>query len=103
MRELADALPKGATLFGGQGYVSAPDAVAILKACGVQVIAFPRDHIQLLEWEDEFDLGLYWHTIETANSQLKKMSVERLYARTKPGFVLKVIASMIALACTIFN
>lgn len=103
LHELADALPEGASLFGDKGYVSAPDADAILKICRVRVIAHPRDNMQPLEWADEFDLGLYRHTIETVNSQLEKMGVERLYARTNPGFMLKVVASMIALACTNFN
>jgi hypothetical protein len=31
---------------------------------------------------------LYRHTIETVNSQLEKMGVERLYARTISGFML---------------
>ena len=74
-----------------------------MKACGVQVIAQPRANMNPLEWADEFDLGLYRHTIETVNSQLEKMGIERLYARTNPGFMLKVVASMIALACTNLN
>ena len=47
-------------------------------------------------------LGLrdYRHTIETVNSQCEKMGLERLYARTNPGFELKVLASIIALSCT---
>jgi hypothetical protein len=31
------------------------------------------------------------------------MGLERLYARTTPGFELKVLASIIALACTNMN
>jgi hypothetical protein len=42
----------------------------------------------------------YRHTIETVNSQCEKMGLERLYARTNPGFELKVLASIIALSCT---
>ena len=103
IHELADALPKGARLFGDKGYVSAPDAQAILQACGVLVIAQPRDNMTPLEWADEFDLRLYRHAIETLNSQLEKMGVERLYARTTPGLMLKVHASMFALACTNLN
>ena len=103
VHELADALPEGARLFGDKTYISAPDVKAILENCGVQVIAQPRANMKSLDWADEFDLDLYRHTIETVNSQLEKMGVERLYARTNPGFMLKVQASMIALACTNLN
>lgn len=103
IHELADALPEGARLFGDKGYISAPDARAILEASGVQVIAQPRDNMTPLDWADEFDLRLYRHAIETVNSQLEKMGMERLYARTTPGFMLKVHASMTALACTNLN
>jgi hypothetical protein len=100
LHELADALPEGAHLFGDKGYVSAPDAAAILEACGVRVIARPRDNMEALDWADEYDLRLYRHGIETVNSQLEKMGLEHLYARTTPGFMLKVNASMFALACS---
>lgn len=103
LHELADALPEGARLFGDKGYISAPDAIAILEACGVRVVAQPRDNMEPLDWADEFDLRLYRHGIETVNSQLEKMGVEHLYARTNPGFMLKVHASMFALACSNLN
>jgi hypothetical protein len=46
--------------------------------------------------------GLKEHrrTIESANSQLEKMGVERLYARTNYGFALKLAASLLALLST---
>ena len=50
---------------------------------------------------DDFDLRDYRRTIETVNSQLDKMAIERLYARTNPGLSLKVHASIVALALTI--
>jgi hypothetical protein len=37
-----------------------------------------------------------WHGIETVNSQLERMGVEHLYARTNPGFEMKVHASLLA-------
>jgi hypothetical protein len=33
----------------------------------------------------KFDLRTHRHIIETVNSQLEKMAVERLHARTNPG------------------
>ena len=103
LHELADALPKEARLFGDKAYISAPDTSAILAECGVHVIAQPRINMTPLAWADAFDLHLYRHTIETVNSQLEKMGIEHLYARTNPGFMLKVCASMIALACSNLN
>jgi transposase len=42
-------------------------------------------------------------TIETVNSQREKIGLERLYARTKFSFELKVPASIVALARTNMN
>lgn len=41
--------------------------------------------------------------IETVNSQLGKMGVQRIHARTNTGFALKVLASLIALIFTILS
>jgi hypothetical protein len=54
-------------------------------------------------WVDELDLHTYRHTIETPNSQMEKMGLERLHARTNLGLELKVHASLIAAACTNLN
>jgi len=35
--------------------------------------------------------------IEMVNSQLEKMGVQRLHARTTPGFLLKLLSSLTAL------
>ena len=42
---------------------------------------------------DAIELRAYRHTIERVNSQLEKMGIERLYARTNAGFELKVHAT----------
>jgi hypothetical protein len=52
---------------------------------------------------DDIELRTYRHTIETVNSQLEKMGIERLYARPNAGFELKVHATLIALICTNMN
>ncbi len=41
--------------------------------------------------------------IETVNSQLEKMGLQRIYARTNEGIVLKVLASLTALTLTNVN
>jgi hypothetical protein len=103
VHELTDALPAKARVLGDKAYLSAPDAAAILEACGVRVVAQPRRNMAPLSWADEYDLRLHRHVIETVNSQLEKMGLEHLYARTNPGFMLKVHATMIALACSNIN
>lgn len=100
VHELADALPAGAKLLGDKAYISASDATAILTASGVRLVAQVRANMQPLDWWDDFDLRDYRHTIETVNSQLEKMAIERIYARTNPGFSIKVHAAIIALALT---
>ena len=41
--------------------------------------------------------------IETVNSQLEKMGLQQLHARTNEGIALKVLASLTALALTNVN
>ena len=103
LHELTAQLPAGATLFGAKGYISAPDAAAILEACGVRVVAQPRDNMEPLPWWDECELKMYRHSLETLDSQCEKMGLERLHARTNPGLQLKVHASLVALACNQLN
>lgn len=102
--ELAVVLPPGARLLGDKADNSAPDEATLLAATGVRLIPVRRANIQPHAWfVDEIELHDYRHTIETVNSQCEKMGLERLYARTNGGFELKVLASIIALACTNMN
>lgn len=104
LHELAVALPSGARLFGDKAYNSAADEASMLQDTGVRLIPVRRANMQEHAWFlDEIELREYRHTIETVNSQCEKMGLERLYARTNPGFELKVLASIIALACTNVN
>ena len=104
LHELAYSLPRGARLFGDKAYNSADDEASLLADTGVRLIPIRKANMQPHEWFlDDLELREYRHTIETVNSQLEKMGVERLHARTNVGFELKVYASLIALACTNFN
>jgi hypothetical protein len=51
-------------------------------------------------WADDFDLRLYRKRIETVDSQMEKMGIQSLHARTNLGFDLKAWASLLALAFT---
>lgn len=104
IHELAVVLPRTARLFGDKAYNSAADEASMLEQTGVRLIPVRRANMQPHVWfVDEIELRDYRHTIETVNSQCEKMGLERLHARTNPGFELKVLASIIALACTNMN
>lgn len=101
VHELVFGLPRGARVLGDKGYISAPDAASILAETGVRLVSRRRKNMKPHDWfMDDIELDEYRHTIETVNSQLEKMGVERLYARTNGGFELKVQAALIALSCT---
>ena len=54
-------------------------------------------------WIDELDLETHRKGIETINSQLESMGLQRLKARTNQGFDMKVQASLIAVMTTNAN
>lgn len=98
IHELTVGLPEGSTVFGDKGYLSAPDANAILAATGIRFVAVRRRNMSPNSWADDFDLRLYRKRIETVYSQLEAMGIQRLHARTNAGFDLKAWASLLALA-----
>jgi hypothetical protein len=101
LHELAYSLPRGARLFGDKAYNSAADEASLWEDTAVRLIAVRRANMQPHAWFiDDIELRDYRHTIETVNSQCEKMGLERLHVRTNPGFELKVLGSIIALACT---
>ncbi len=101
LHELAVVLPSGARLFGDKAYNSADDEASMLADTGVRLIPVRKANMAPHAWFlDDIELREYRHTIETVNSQLEKMGIERLHARTNAGFDLKVHASLIALTCT---
>jgi hypothetical protein len=102
--ELAYVLPPRAGLFGEKAYNAADDEASLLSETGVRLIAIRKVNMAPHEWfVDELELREYRQTIETVNSQLEKMGVERLHARTNVGLELKLLASLIALTCTNFS
>ena len=100
IHELTAGLPEGATLYGDKGYVSDPDAVSILEACGVRLVSVRRTNMTPNRWADDYDLRHYRKRIETVYSQCEAMGLQRLHARTNPGFDLKTWASLLALTFT---
>ena len=79
LHELAAVRPWGARVYTDKAYHSADDAASILADCGVRLIPVRRKNMKHQHgWADEYDLRLYRHPIETFNSQLDKMGIERL-------------------------
>lgn len=103
IHELAYLLPNAAKLFGDKGYVSSDDAKTIFDETGVKIIAIKRKNMKPHDWLDQLELEEYRKSIETRNSQIEKMGIERLYARTNSGFEIKVHASVFALAISNMN
>jgi hypothetical protein len=54
-------------------------------------------------WIDELDLEHHRKIIETVNSQLESMGLQRLHARTNQGLDLKVHATLVAVMTTNIN
>ena len=101
VHELAYGLPPGARLLGDKAFNSAHDEASMLADTGVRLVPIRRVNMQSHAWfMDDIELKEYRHTIETVNSQLEKMGVERIHARTNRGFDLKVQAALIAVICT---
>jgi hypothetical protein len=104
VHELTYGLPEGARVFGDKAFNSLADETSMVEETGVRLIPIRKANMEPHAWFlDELELREYRHTIETANSQLEKMGIERLHARTNPGLDLKVHASLIALTITNLN
>lgn len=103
--ELTYGLAKGAKVYGDKGYISAlvkrqlRPTYSREQRDGVWLIAKHKKNMQANSYEERLGLEEYRHSIETRNSQLENMGVERLHARTNAGFALKILASLLALAC----
>ena len=79
-----------------KGYVSQKDELMSARA-GVRLIPKYRKNMRGNSQEDRQLIRQHRSTIETVNSQLEKMGVQRLHARSQLGFGLKVMASLVAL------
>lgn len=94
--ELTIDLPGGACLYGDKALNSGPDEAALALE-GLRLIPIRKKNMQPHHWLDELHLREYRHGIETVNSQLESMGLQRLRARTNAGFELKVHSSLLAL------
>jgi len=99
--ELTVDLPKDSALFGDKAYNDTQGAEPILAKDDVRLIPVRKKNMKKQHgWAEEYDLRLYRKGIETVNSQLESMGINRLRARTNAGFDIKVHCSLIALWST---
>src|SRR5215213_699377 len=99
VHELTFGLPAGASAYGDKAYNSGQDEATILAETGVRLVPLRKANMRPNLWADKLALRAYRKAIETVNSQLEAMGVQRLHARTTAGRELKVQASLLALAC----
>ena len=100
--ELTFGLPKGARVYGDKGYISAMVKRTLrptTKRDGIHLIAWHKKNMKPNTFEEWCGLKKYRHLIESVNSQLEKMGVQHLHARTNRGLTIKVLASLLALTC----
>src|SRR5918998_1655253 len=103
VHELLFGLPAGASAYGDKAYNSRQDEATILAETGVRLVPIRKANMRPNLWADKLALRAYRKAIETVNSQLEAMGVQRLHARTTAGRELKVQASLLALTCANAN
>lgn len=92
----ADLTPHSCIL-GDAAYVSRYEQQLAWQAGRLYLIAQHHQKMRPNLPEEQALLSLYRKQIETAHSQLEKMGVQRLHARSLSGLVLKLLASLFAL------
>jgi|ERR671939_836207 hypothetical protein len=100
--ELTFGLPKGACVYADKGYVSARVKRSLRptkQRDGVHLVAWHKKNMKPNSFEEWCGLKQYRSLIETVNSQLEKMGIQALHARTNQGLTIKVLASLLALTC----
>jgi hypothetical protein len=101
VHELTFGLPDRSAAYADKAFNSKHDETSILAAAGVRLVPIRKANMAPNTWLEKVALRAHRKRIETTNSQLEAMGLQRLRARTNPGFELKVVASLFAL--TIIN
>lgn len=98
VHELCYMLPEGACVYADKAYNAKDDEITLLTETGVKLVPARRKNMKVQNTLPEFfALQRYRKGIETLNSQLESMGLQRLKARTNEGFFIKVHASLLAL------
>lgn len=100
VQDLLSPLPEGSVVVADKGYISDKDQQVSYINGRVRLIPKQRRNMRGNTTEDAELIRTHRSRIETVNGQLEKMGLQRLHARTNPGFALKVLASLLALIFT---
>lgn len=100
VQALLSPLPEGSVVVADKGYISDQDQQLSYIHGRVRLVPKQRRNMTGNTTEDAALIREHRPRIETVNSQLEKMGLQRLHARTNPGFALKVLASLLALTFT---
>lgn len=100
VQALLSPLPEGSVLVADKGYISDLDQQLSYINGRVRLVPKQRRNMRGNSVEDAALIRAHRSRIETVNSQLEKMGLQRLHARTNPGFALNVLASLLALTFT---
>lgn len=100
VQHLLAVLPEGSQIVADKGYISYPDELLAYLYSGVRLIPKFRKNMRGNSRQDALLIQQHRSMIETVNSQLEKMGIQRLHARTNSGFALKVLASLVAVTFT---
>lgn len=100
VQHLIAELPAGAWVLADKGYNSATDEQMAWIHGRIRLIPIRRKNMSSNDKKDTQLLRQHRRMIETVNSQLEKMGIQRLHARTTNGFAIKVLASLLALTFT---
>jgi len=99
LQYLIEPLGTGTKVLADKGYISQTDQL-MAWADGIYIVAKFRKNMRGNSPQDAQLIADHRSMIETVNSQLEKMGLQRLHARTNVGFAVKVLASLLALAFT---
>ena len=103
VHELTYGPAPNAGAYADKAYNAAADEATILAETGMRLVPIRRANMCSNRWADKLTQRAHRTRIETLNSQVEAMGLQRLHARTNAGFELKVHAALVAVAITNAN
>jgi hypothetical protein len=99
-QDLLAVLPEGSTVVADRGDISQLDELLAYFDGGIRLVPKYRKNMRGNSPEGAKLIRQHRSMIETVNSRLEKMGLQRLHARSNAGIALKVLASLLALTFT---
>ena len=96
LQHLLAPLPEGSQVVADKGSISDRDQQLAYIYGDIRLIPKQRRNMAGNTPEDARLIGEFRPAIETLFSQLEKMGVQRLHARTNDGIAVKILASLLA-------